>query len=84
MGDVSSETLDDELTDFLVAHIDPDEIIAFKVSEAVDNYLLSLLDKNRNEGLSEEEQDEMKQILFIDHIMVMLLAKARLKLMGEE
>ena len=65
----------DELAD-LLASMDPDKVLAFKVSEKAQARLEVLLEKNKEEeGLSESEQSEMEQFMLLEHIVS--LAKAR-------
>ncbi|MBI5671544.1 MAG: hypothetical protein HZC41_26430 [Chloroflexi bacterium] len=73
-------TLVDEITDFLITSPTPEEIIAFKTSEAANHRLHELLDKNRNEGLSPEEREELNDFLSLGHLLTILVAKARLQL----
>jgi hypothetical protein len=77
-------TLVDEITDFLVSSPTPEQIIEFQTSEALNERLHDLLDKNREEGLTPEERDELNHFLEIGHLFIMLKAKARLKLIGKE
>ncbi len=76
-------TLFDEITDFLVSSPTPEQIIEFQPSEALNQRLHDLLDKNREENLTPEERDELDQFLEIGHLFTILKAKARLKLMGK-
>lgn len=80
MSTVPAETLFDEVTDLLVSQPTPEEIIAYKPSQALDQRLHLLLDKNRQDSLSAEERIELDRFLQINHLLIMLKAKARLKL----
>ena len=73
----------DEITDFLITAPTPEQIIAFQTSEAVNQRLHALLDKNRNEGLTPDEREELNRFLQLGHVMTILKAKARLKLAGK-
>ena len=77
------ETLFDEITDFLVSRPTPEEIIAFKPSEMLDQRLHELLDKNSAGELPAPERAELDRFLQINHLLIMLKAKARLKLVGD-
>jgi hypothetical protein len=66
-----------EVLDFLVAGPGPREILAFKVSPATQNRLGDLLEKNREEELTDLEQAELDAFEQIEHVMVLLKARAR-------
>lgn len=74
------ETLFDEITDFLVSQPTPEQIIAYKPSAAIDGRLHDLLDRNSRQELSAEERAELDRFLQINHLLIVLKAKARLKL----
>lgn len=73
-------TLVDEITDFLITRPTPEEIIAFKTPETINQRLHDLLDKNRNEGLTLDEREELNHFLLVGHLLTILKAKARLQL----
>lgn len=73
------ETLFDEVTDFLVSRPTLEEIIAFKPSEVLDQRLHELLDNNSAGQLTSGERMELDRFLQINHLLIMLKAKARLK-----
>jgi hypothetical protein len=58
----------------------PEEIIAFKPSEALDERLHELLDKSSENTLTREEQTELDRFLLINHLMTLVKAKVRLRL----
>jgi len=74
----------DEITDFLASTPTPEEIIAYKLPEALETRAHELLDRNRNNTLTPDEKTEMEAFIEIDHLMTILKAKARLKLAGQE
>ena len=78
------KTLFDEVSDFLVSAPTPQEIIAFRASEALDDRLHELLEKNREDALTADEQSELDTFIKIGHLLTMLKAKAHLKLEGNE
>lgn len=84
MAAVPADTLFDEITDFLISRPTPDQIIAFKPSDRLDQRLHDLLDRNSQQGLTSEERLELDRFLQINHLMIVLKAKARLKLAGEQ
>jgi hypothetical protein len=76
----SPETLFEEISDYFAARMTPEEIIAFKPSEALDERLHELLDKNSENTLTREERAELDRFLQVNHLLTLLKAKARLKL----
>ena len=68
----------EEMIDFLVSGPTPDKIIAYKVSTAAQERLAELLDKNREEGLSERENAELDAYEHVDYVMSLLKARVRL------
>lgn len=66
-----------ETLDFLASGPTPEQIIAHKVSPAVQDRLEELLDKNREQLLTEEEEDELDTYEQVDHLMILLKARAR-------
>lgn len=78
-----ANTLFDEITDFLVNGPNPDEIIAFQPSDVLNHRLHDLLDKNREQQLTPDEQTELDTFLQINHLFIILKAKARQKLASE-
>lgn len=79
-----SETLFDEITDFLISGPTPEQIIAFRPTDALDQRLHELLEKNSGIGISQDERAELDRFLQINHLMTILKAKARLKLAGKD
>lgn len=75
------ETLFDEITDFLLSAPTPHAIIAFKPSEALNDRLDELLSLNESDLLSSEGHQELAQFLQFNHLLTLLKAKARLKLL---
>jgi hypothetical protein len=73
-----------ELADFLVSQPSLEEIANYKASSSINQRTDTLLEKNRNYGLTPEERKELDNILAISHLMTLAKAKARLKLAGKE
>ena len=65
-----------EVLDFLINSPTPEEIAAFKVSPQAQNRLRFLLDKNREETLTETEAAELNVYEQIEHLMTLLKARA--------
>lgn len=72
-----------ELADFLVSQPSLEEIAAYKVSAGVQQHIDTLLEKNREAGLSAEERLELEKILAVSHVMTLAKTKAQLKLAGK-
>ena len=69
-----------EMLDFLASGPSPEKIVAFKVSPAAQARLEELLEKNRQEGLTDEEAAELDVYSQVNHILILLKARARLVL----
>jgi len=65
-----------EVLDFLVTRPTPQEIIAFKVSAEAQERIRTLLDKNRDGRLTETETAELDLYEQLEHMMILLKAKA--------
>jgi hypothetical protein len=62
----------------------PEEIIALRPSPALQARILELLEKNRNQGLTPEEEEEWQQVEYLEHLVRMAKAKAHLKLQTQD
>ena len=65
-----------ELLDFLASGPTPKQIADFKLSQPIQMRVEELLDLNRERGLTEEEAAEMDTYLKVNHIMMLLTARA--------
>ena len=70
----------DEMVDFLASGPTPQQIVAFKVSPATQARLEELLEKNAEGGLTGDEAAELEVYEQINHIMILLKARARASL----
>jgi hypothetical protein len=77
-------TLFDEITDFILSQPTPEQIIAYQVPDSLNERLHDLLDRNGESQLTADERAELDSFLKIGHLLTMLKAKARLKLVGNE
>ena len=68
--------------DFMVSS--PEAIIAFKPGPQLEARLAELMDKNRQNALSEAEREELDALLQLNHFMNMLKIRARKKLEQDE
>ena len=67
----------DEVADMLATRPARDEVLAFRPSEEVETRFAGLIAKQRAEGLSDDEQEELEQ--FQQTEMLLRLLKARLR-----
>ncbi len=65
-----------EVLDFLVTRPTPQEIVAFKVSAEAQERIRTLLDKNQDGRLTETETAELDLYEQLEHMMILLKAKA--------
>ncbi|MBI3913652.1 MAG: hypothetical protein HY327_05635 [Chloroflexi bacterium] len=66
-----------QVMDFIASAPTREQIITYKVSPEAQERLEELLDKNREEGLSPAESAELDMYELINHIMILLKARAR-------
>jgi hypothetical protein len=77
IGVVPSRKVFDEMIGFLASGPTMEHIIAYKISEAAHTRLRELLDKNREDGLTEVESAELDVFEQVDDLMSRLKVKAR-------
>jgi hypothetical protein len=77
---VPTDTLFDEILDFLASAPSPVQIIDYTPPEALQQRLGELLTKNRSGQLSESERIELDEFLRMNRFMSRLKIKARQKL----
>jgi hypothetical protein len=65
-----------EVLDFLVTRPTPQDILAFKVSPEAQERLSSLLDKNRENTLTDSEVAELDVYEQLEHLMILMKARA--------
>lgn len=68
----------EEMLEFLASGPSSQQIITHKVSAPVQERLRELLDKNREEGLTDAENTELDAFEFVDDLMSLLKARAHL------
>ncbi|MGH9835768.1 MAG: hypothetical protein ACREBD_17495 [Blastocatellia bacterium] len=66
-----------EIINFLAASPTLEQVVDFKISEAAQERLEDLLDKNREGELTEEERTELDRYFQYRHVMILLKASAR-------
>ncbi len=67
----------DEIVTFLAGGPPPEQIITFKVSPEAQARLETLLDTHRETGLSQDEAVELNLYSQVNHILLLLKARAR-------
>jgi hypothetical protein len=67
-----------EMIDFLASGPTSAQIVAFKISSTAQRRLDALLDKHREQGLTAEETAELDTYAQVNHILLLLKARARL------
>lgn len=80
MNALPTDTLFDEILDFLASTPTPEMIVAYKPSDRLEARLADLLERNSNSTLRQEEQAELDAFLRMDSFFSLLKAKARQKL----
>ncbi|BBD63851.1 hypothetical protein NIES4072_24930 [Nostoc commune NIES-4072] len=65
-----------EVLDFLIKRPTPEEIIAFKVSSQAQMQLEALLEKNRSASLTQMELAQLDVYEQLEHLMILLKARA--------
>lgn len=69
-----------EVLEALAALPTPDEVLALRPAPALEERVRQLLEKNRGVGLSPDEECEWERYEYIEHLVRMAKAKAKLKL----
>jgi len=69
-----------QVMEFLAGLPTPDETLTLRPSDALQARINELLDKNRAEGLTPDEEREWEQYEYLEHLVRMAKAKALLKL----
>lgn len=72
-----------ELADFLASQPTLEALATYQVSPEVQQHIDTLLEKNREGGLSAEEHLELEKILAVSHVMTLTKTKANLRLAGK-
>ncbi|WP_293367077.1 hypothetical protein [Microcoleus sp. CAWBG50] len=69
-----------QILEFIASLPSPQEILALRLSDAVQTEIDTLLEKNRTEGLTPIEQRLWQQYEFVEHLVRIAKAQALLKL----
>ncbi|MFZ4816059.1 MAG: hypothetical protein ACOYL5_16100 [Phototrophicaceae bacterium] len=73
----------DEAAEFIVSRPTLEELANYGVSNAFQQRLDELLKKNKADGVTPEEQQEVEQMLILSDLMTLAKQKAQLQLMGQ-
>jgi hypothetical protein len=68
-----------EFLEYLAQIATPEQILAFELSEPMQEHIEDLLDKNSENRLTDQERQELEQIQQFDRISFMLKARAAAK-----
>ena len=78
MTDYAPEaSIQDEVLSFLLSAPSPQQILAFRASEAAQQRLRYLLEGNQSGVLSDRERAELEEASQVNHFVLLLKAKAR-------
>ena len=69
-----------QIMEFLASLPTPEETLALRPSDALQARVTALLEKNRVEGLTPDEEQEWEQYQYLEHLVRIAKAQALLKL----
>src|SRR5438128_3588901 len=69
-----------EVLEFLAKLPEPEEIVKLRPSQTLQTQISELLEKNRNEGLTDEEEEQWQRYEYLEHLVRLAKAEAMLKL----
>lgn len=67
----------EEVVDFIAAGTTPQNVIAFRPSEAAQERVTDLLSREKDGALSQTEKSELDHYLQLEHLMRLAKARAR-------
>lgn len=76
-GIMNSVKVYEEVIDFIAAGTTPQNVIAFRPSDAAQERLEDLLSRAKEDALSAEEKSELDHYLQLEHLMRLAKARAR-------
>lgn len=74
-------TISYEIIDFLATSPAPQQILEYHTSETMQERLRYLLQQNKERALTPDENAGLDEIQYLNHLMAMLKAKIRIKMM---
>ena len=83
MAVASEKSISSIVTEFLGSAPSLQEIADYRLPPELQLRAHDLLDKNREGTLSEAERAEMEEFRYIDHLLTLIKAQARLKLKAQ-
>ena len=75
MSQSTTRTPTEEVADFFARSPSPDEIAAFRLSDAAVARARELLEKNTADTLTREETDELDQLVLLDRIVMLIRSR---------
>jgi hypothetical protein len=72
-----------ELADFLISQPSLEDFAVYRVSDSLQEYIDSQLERNSEGSLSNEDRIELERILAVSHLMTLVKTKAKLKLASQ-
>lgn len=78
----TGQSISQEVAEFLVSQPSLNALADFEVSPAIQQQMDNLLDRNHKGQLSEEERLELEKTLAVFHVLTLVNAKAKLKLVS--
>lgn len=76
---MSVQTVYDHIADF-IAGLDPEKVLELRATEDMSERLENLVAKKKEEGLTEEEQDELNHYLVLERLIRLAKLRARIRL----
>ena len=67
----------EEVVEFIAAGTSPQNVVAFRPSEETKRRVFDLIEREREEFLTDDEKSELDHYLQIEHLMRLAKAKAR-------
>lgn len=67
----------EEVVEFIAAGSSPQNVVAFRPSEETKQRVFDLIEREREEFLTDEEKSELDHYLQMEHLMRLAKAKAR-------
>ena len=74
----------EEVIDFIASGPSPSEIASYRASDALNQRVSLLLEREKAEALTTEEKSELDHYLELEHIMRLAKARARQRLAHEQ
>ena len=67
----------EEVIDFIAAGTTPDNVVAFRPSEATKQRVADLIRREKTTGLALDERSELEHYMQLEHLMRLAKARAR-------